>query len=267
MAGREGSCYVRIVRIHVISDLHGAVDHLREAGRGCDALLVLGDLINVLDYLNMEGILVDIFGRESVAEAAGLRARGRYDEARAVMRQRGPDEAELRARFVELARQEYEQVFDALPEGSWVTYGNVDIPDMLRAFERPGVHVVDGEVVELGGERFGIVGGGLRTPLGIPGEVDEDEYDRKLERLGGVDVVCTHQPPRIPWLVYDVLGKRFEPGSTGLIEYIQRHQPARSYFGHVHQPLSDRGTIGRTRLFNVGHFRGTGRPFVHDNTG
>ncbi len=251
----------------MISDLHGAAEHLREAGRGCDALLLLGDLINVLDYLSMEGILVDIFGREPVAEAAGLRARGRYEEARAVIRRHSPAEADLRSRFVELARAEYERVFSELPDNSYVTYGNVDLPDLLRTFERPGVRFVDGEVVELGGERFGIVGGGLPTPLGIPGEVEEEEYDRKLQKLGPVDVVCTHQPPRIPWLVYDVLGKRFEPGSTGLIGYIREHQPRRAYFGHVHQPLAARGTIGRTELVNVGHFRASATPFVHENAG
>jgi Icc-related predicted phosphoesterase len=252
------------VRIHVISDLHGAVDHLRDAARGCDALVVLGDLINVLDYLTMDGILVEIFGRESVVEAAGLRARGRYEEARAVMRRHGADPEDARTRFLGLAREQYERVFDALPDGSFVTYGNVDLPDMLQSFIRPGVRFVDGEVVELDGERWGIVGGGLRTPLGIPGEVDEDNYDRKLQALGPADVVCTHQPPRIPWLVYDVLGRRFEPGSTGLIGYIRHHQPRRSYFGHVHQPLAARGIIGRTELINVGHFRGTGRPWVHE---
>jgi Icc-related predicted phosphoesterase len=228
---------------------------------------VLGDLINVLDYRTMDGILVEIFGRESVAEAAGLRARGRYDEAREVMRRRPLDETEVRMRFLEMAQREYEQVFDALPDNSFVTYGNVDLPDVLRSMVRPGVRFVDGEVLEMDGERIGVVGGGMRTPLHVPGEVDEDEYDAKLEGLGAVDVICTHQPPRIPWMVYDVLGKRFEPGSSGLVAYIQRHRPRRSYFGHVHQPLIDRMTIGRTELVNVGHFRATGRPFVHDTGG
>jgi Icc-related predicted phosphoesterase len=252
------------MRIHLISDLHGAVEPLREAARGCDVLLVLGDLINVLDYRSMEGILVDIFGREPVAEAAGLRARGRYAEAREVMRRRQVPEPEVRDRFVALARQQYEAVFDALPDGTIVTYGNVDVPELLQAFLRPGIRFVDGEVVDLDGERFGIVGGGLRTPLGIPGEVEEDEYDRKLEALGPVDVICTHQPPRIPWLVYDVEGKRFEPGSTGLVGYIVERRPRFSYFGHVHQPLVDRMSMGPTRLVNVGHFRATGKPWAHD---
>jgi Icc-related predicted phosphoesterase len=64
--------------------------------------------------------------------------------------------------------------------------------------------------------------------------------------------------------VYDVLGKRFEPGSTGLVGYITTHRPRWSLFGHVHQPLVDRTTIGPTRLVNVGHFQRTGSPWIHD---
>lgn len=253
------------MRIKVISDLHGAVEHLPEAGRDCDALLVLGDLINVLDYRTMDGILVEAFGRESVEEAVSLRARGRFEEARRTLRSRIGDGVEARERYVALARTEYERVFDSLPENTFVTYGNVDIPDLLLAFARPGVRVVDGEVIELGGERFGIVGGGIRTPLNAPGEVDEDAYDAKLRAIGPVDVICTHVPPRIPWFVYDVLGRRFEPGSTGLVSYIQEHRPRWAYFGHVHQPLVGRGKIGGTDLVNVGYFRATGSPWVHES--
>ncbi|MGH2652290.1 MAG: metallophosphoesterase family protein, partial [Actinomycetota bacterium] len=239
------------MRIKVIADLHGATAHLAEVARDCDALLVLGDLINVLDYLKMEGILVDVFGREAVTEAVSHRAKGRYEEAREALRRAVGDDAEVQGRFVELAHREYERVFEALPEGTFLTYGNADLPDLMRMFLRPGIRLLDGETVDLDGERFGLVGGGLRT-MGTPGELDEDDYDRKLETLGSVDVVCTHVPPRIPWYVYDVLGRRFEPGSTGLVAYIQRHQPRRAYFGHVHQPLTARGMIGRTELVNVG---------------
>lgn len=66
--------------------------------------------------------------------------------------------------------------------------------------------------------------------------------------------------------MYDFLGKRFEPGSTGLVGYINQHRPGFAYFGHVHQPLVDRMSIGPTRLVNVGHFRETGRPWVHETS-
>ncbi len=252
------------MRVHVISDLHGADEHLREAARDCDALLVLGDLINVLDYRTMDGILVDVFGREPVAEAVALRARGLFEEARRTIRREVGDEAEVRARYVELARAEYERVFEVLPSNTIVTHGNVDLPDLLRSFVRDGVRYVDGEVVQIGGERFGFVGGGIRTPLDVPGEIDDAEHEAKLMALGPVDVVCTHAPPRIPWYVYDLLGRRFEPGSTGLVRYIAAHQPRRAYFGHVHQPLQARGMLGRTELVNVGYFRATGTPWIHE---
>ena len=77
------------MRVTAISDLHGAVEHLDRVGRECDALLVLGDLINVLDYRTWDGILVEVFGREPVAQAAELRAQGRFDEARAAIREIG----------------------------------------------------------------------------------------------------------------------------------------------------------------------------------
>jgi Icc-related predicted phosphoesterase len=250
------------MRVTAISDLHGAVEHLDGVAGACDALVVLGDLINVLDYRSMDGILVEVFGREPVADAARLRSEGRFDEARAVIRRRAGDGEEVRSQFVELARRDYQRVFEALPDHAYITFGNVDIPDLLKEMKPAGVTYVDGEAIDLGGMTFGIVGGGVRTPLGVPGEVPDADYDAKFERIGPVDVVCTHMPPRLPWYTYDVVARKFEPGSVGLIAYIQRHQPRYALFGHVHQPLVERGNIGLTELVNVGHFQATGRGFT-----
>ncbi len=252
------------MRVKIVSDLHGADEHLREAARDCDQLLVLGDLINVLDYRNRAGILVEVYGEEPVFAAADLRAAGRFEEARGVLHGRSADPEDRRGRFLDLAAAEYDRVFDAMPPGTIVTHGNVDVPSILLERLPSHVRFVDGDVVEIGGERFGFVGGGVRTPLRIPGEVEEDEYDAKLRGLGRVDVVCTHMPPRIPWFVYDVVARKFEPGSAGLIDYCLRNEPRRAYFGHVHQPLAARGTIGRTELVNDGHFAATGRAWIHE---
>ena len=92
----------------------------------------------------------------------------------------------------------------------------------------------------------------------------EQMHDAKFVRIGPVDVVCTHMPPRIPWYTYDVKGKRFEPGSVGLIGYIQDHEPRFALFGHVHNPLVPRGSIHRTELVNVGHFQAHGRGFTFE---
>jgi Icc-related predicted phosphoesterase len=252
------------MRVTAISDLHGAADQVGAVARECDALLVLGDLINVLDYRTWGGILVEVFGRESVQEAAELRAQGRFAQARDVIGRRTLDPVAARARFVELATRDYRRVFEALPPHTYVTFGNVDIPDLIRALIPDHVRFVDGETVHLGSMTFGFVGGGVRTPLSVPGEVPDEEYDGKFDRIGRVDVVCTHMPPRIPWYTYDVVARKFEPGSVGLIAYVQRHQPAYALFGHVHQPLVSSGNIGLTQLVNVGHFQASGAGFTID---
>lgn len=252
------------MRVKVISDLHGAVGHIAKAAAGCDRLVVLGDLINVVDYRTMDGILVDIFGREPVAKAASLRAEGRFHEAREAIRERMPEGVDVRERMVELARHQYVEVFEALPDGTILTFGNVDIPELLRSLLPDRLTFMETGAFELAGLRWGIVGGGVRTPLGIPGEVPDERHRAQFAELGPVDVICTHQPPRIPWLCYDVVARKFEPGNEPLIAYIQEHRPRFALFGHVHQPMASRGVIGTTELINVGHFQADGRGWDYD---
>jgi Icc-related predicted phosphoesterase len=165
-----------------------------------------------------------------------------------------------------LAQAEYERVFAVLPSGAVVTFGNADVPDLLRAATPDGVRFVEVGTTVIGGWTFGFVGGGVRTPWSVntPGEVPEEEFDAKLAALGPVDVVCTHMPPRLPAYTYDVVGRKFEPGSTGLLGLIRRREPRLALFGHVHNPLMDRGMIGATELVNVGHFQAHGRGYSFD---
>ena len=259
MAGRAGRLYAMPVK--VVSDLHSATDALRRTIAPEDTLLLLGDLVNIIDYRTMDGILVDVFGVEAVQEVVDLRAERRFDEARAAMaRRRKGREDELARQFQTLLRQAYRDVRDALPERVYVILGNVDSPHLACEVERPGVEMVDGKVVEIEGLRVGFVGGGLPTPLKVAGEIGEDEYDAKLEGLGPVDVLCSHVPPDIPELTYDVLASRHERGSAGLLGYVREVQPKRVYFGHIHQPLISSMHLGRTHLLNAGYFRRTQRP-------
>ena len=67
------------MRLHVVSDVHGNVDALARAGDGADALVVLGDLLDFVDYHDhSKGILGQVFGAEKVAVFAELR-RGRHN--------------------------------------------------------------------------------------------------------------------------------------------------------------------------------------------
>lgn len=252
--------------IYVLSDLHGADESLPKAVPEGAALLLLGDLLNVIDYIEMSGILVDLFSEETVAHVAHLRKEQRLEEARAVMTERSQGrEQEIRARFSELAAKQYEAVFARLPEPTYVILGNVDIPKMARSFveAHPGVIDADGHVFEIEGERFGFVGGALPTPLNVAGEITEEELRAKVEGLGDVDVICSHIPPAVPELCFDALAGKMEQGSTDLLEYIRDVQPRRAYFGHVHQPLVSSRYIGRTLCLNAGYFRTTRRAVLH----
>lgn len=252
--------------IYVVSDLHGAHDDLKKAVPEGATLVLLGDLVNFLDYITMTGILTEVFSIEAVAEVVELRTTGRLDEARRVMHERAQGrEEEIRDRIGVLVREQYTAVFAALVDPTYLILGNVDHPGLAQSFasEYPGVHEPDGQIVILEGERFGFVGGALPTPLNVAGEISEDEMRAKVEGLGEVDVLCSHIPPAVDELCYDTLAGKAERGSEDLLRYIEDVQPRRAYFGHVHQPLMSVARIGRTLCVNVGYFRATKRAFPH----
>jgi Icc-related predicted phosphoesterase len=267
----------RTARVHVVSDVHGNVRDLARAGDGADALICLGDLILFLDYADhSRGIFPDLFGVENADRIVELRTARRFEEARAFGARLWAGIEEDRAAVMERAvRKQYAELFAAFPTPTYATYGNVDMPPLWREYAREGTTVLDGERVEIGGWTFGFVGGGLRTPMlpqalssvraggtPIPYEIDDEEYAAKIEAVGEVDVLCTHIPPEVPELVYDTVARRFERGSRALLEAIRRTRPRYALFGHVHQPLVRRMRIGATECVNVGHFAGTGRPWV-----
>jgi Icc-related predicted phosphoesterase len=248
----------------VVSDVHGRADALADAGRGADALICLGDLLLFLDYADYgQGIFADLFGADATRIYVELRTAGRFDEARELSARLLAEQGESPARLFEMAMaRQYAELFGALPEPAYLTYGNVDVPRMWQIYAKPGHHVLDGGTVDLDGWRFGFVGGGLKSAYRTPNEMTEEEFRAKLEAVGEVDVLCTHIPPAVPELLYDTVARRLEKGSIALLETIRATRPRYSIFGHVHQPLARRTRIGVTECLNVGHFRATGSPFV-----
>jgi len=271
------------MRVHVVSDVHGQADALPLAGVGADALICLGDLLLFLDYADHgRGIFADLFGAEETGRYIELRTAKRFGEARELAGRLfgglagvggsggagGPGTSGAGGLvnpdgLIEAAVQrQYAELFAALPEPAYLTYGNVDVPAMWRAYLKPGHHVLDGERVELGGRVFGFVGGGLISRYQTPNEVSEEIFAAKIEAIGAVDVLCTHIPPAVPELLYDTVARRLEKGSVALLEAIRRTRPRYALFGHVHQPLARRVRVGATECVNVGHFRATGMPYV-----
>jgi Icc-related predicted phosphoesterase len=193
-----------------------------------------------------------------------LRTAGRFAEARGLWRSFSDGrEAELRARYDELIDAAYVEVCAALEhaEEVYVTFGNVDRPDLLAHHLPPRARFVDAEVVEIDGLAVGFAGGGI-TSIGTAGEVTEDEMADKLDRLGRIDVLCTHVPPSIDALATDVVGGRSK-GSEAIVDYLDRARPGFHYFGDIHQGRATTWRHGATRCVNVGYFRATGRAIRH----
>jgi Icc-related predicted phosphoesterase len=229
-------------------------------------LVCLGDLVLFLDYDDHgAGIFADLFGAEAASRLIALRSAKRFDEARAWSRSLwaglGRDPQEV---LTEQIGRQYAALFAAMPEPAYLTYGNVDVPALWPQHLRAGHRVLDGETAEIGGRTWGFVGGGLRTPMRTPYEIDDDTYAAKVAAVGAVDVLACHIPPDLPGLLYDVEARRFERGSAAVLDAIRDTSPELVLFGHVHNPFRRRTRIGRTECVNVGHFRGTGRPFALD---
>jgi Icc-related predicted phosphoesterase len=257
-----------LMRVHVVSDVHGATDALAAAGEGADMMICLGDLLLFLDYADhTQGIFAEIYGAEHARRYIELRTARRFDEARALTAaiassltaERGTD---LRTLNEQAIRKQYAALFGALAEPAYLTYGNVDVPGLWNSYRKPGHQVIDGGRAVVDGVTFGFVGAGLTSPYRTPNEVPPSEYAAKLDAVGSLYLLCTHIPPAVPELLYDVQARRMETGSVALLDLIRRTQPRYALFGHVHNPLARRVRIGRTECVNVGHFRATRVPYV-----
>lgn len=261
------------MRVHVVSDVHGNAEDLARAGDGADVLLVLGDLVDFVDYRDpARGILGRVLGPDVSAEFGRIRSVGRPGELLAYAQEvwsRVPDPAAVVAGAV---REQYAELFAALAGGPpvFAIPGNVDQPALWPEFVGGAVTAADGQVLTIGGVRFGFAGSaplprGMAPRTGgawTPNLLAAEDFAARVLALRDVDVLCSHVPPAVPELRYDVVTRRAESASPELLEVIRRDRPRAALFGHVHQPLAARVRVGWTECVNVGHFRRTGVPYV-----
>ncbi|TCO48089.1 metallophosphoesterase family protein [Actinocrispum wychmicini] len=262
------------MRVHVVSDVHGNSDALARAGDGADALVVLGDLIDFVDYHDHSGgILGRVFGPEKVATFARLRRSTgtRHASEMATYARTLWESLDNATDLVEEAiREQYTRMFGAMTAPTYATPGNVDVPALWPDFARAGLTMLDGEVAEIDGLRFGFVGGSILAPgrhvrrsgVWFPYLRPEDDFNAGVGKLTEVDVLCSHIPPAVPELTYDVVARKAEAGSRALLDLIREQRPRWSLFGHIHQPLSARTRVHMTDCINVGHFQRTQVPHV-----
>src|SRR5689334_8964776 len=111
------------MRVHVVSDVHGATEALARAGEGADALICLGDLVLFLDYADhSRGIFPDLFGVDNAHRMVELRTARLFDEARALDR-RLWDGIDRRSTIESAVRKQYAELFAAFPTPTYATYG------------------------------------------------------------------------------------------------------------------------------------------------
>jgi Icc-related predicted phosphoesterase len=247
----------------LVSDVHGAFGALSAVAARGEPLLVLGDLLNFVDYRTNEGMLSEVTGKPFVAELSRLRNSGDISGSRRLWSDfHAGREDEIRDQYDTLIGAAYAEVTRALRGAeAYVTFGNADRPDQLAACLPEGSRFLDGEAVEVEGYVVGFVGGGVQG-IGVPGEVSEEALAQKLAAVGDVDILCTHAAPAVRALSRDVIGGRLKQ-SQAVRDYLDRSRPRWHYFGDIHQAQARVWRLGSTTCRNVGYFRATHRPFRH----
>jgi Icc-related predicted phosphoesterase len=269
------------MKITVVSDVHGNLRALAQVAARAGQLVVLGDLLDYVDYYQPErGILGAVFGAERVRHFAALRFAGDFARLHRYNTALWQELADPVGVLTEVVAQRYREVLAAVGPSALLTLGNVDVAAVWNDVAGTTLPYLDRAVVTVDGRRFGFVAGGAsrRRPRSDAEPADDaqvwrplvksaEEYRADVASLGPVDVLCSHVPPDLALLRYDVVPGRLEMAGPGLREHIDAHSPALALSGHVHQPLAQRARRGRTECVNVGHFQRTERPFVFDLDG
>jgi hypothetical protein len=90
------------------------------------------------------------------------------------------------------------------------------------------------------------------TPFDTPGEYSEQEMAARLEKVAALkpDILICHAPPLDTEL--DRIKEGLHAGSRAVREFIEKHQPAYFFCGHIHEAEGRVMQMGATRAQNVG---------------
>jgi len=249
-------------KIWIASDIHGAHRHLTVDES--DLLLLLGDYPNLVDYHDLsDGIFPKLTPPHIVHQVVRLMNAGRKKEARAAMKMAALSVPDLFEKVEEEVRCYYDELTASLRCKTKMIYGNADYPHLLRPLIGGDTELIEPwGAFEVDGLRIGMIAGVIPGPYsyGMPGEVKEATFNQWMSEMPPVDVLCTHGPPDIADLSYDVEAGRNEGGSKAIREYILTHRPRYHFFGHVHRGKRRVMRIGATMCINLACFRD--RPFM-----
>lgn len=129
--------------------------------------------------------------------------------------------------------------------------GNNESEAELRA--ATSATVLHGQVVERNGLRIAGIGAAIPPlPPGLPWDsfdLSEEQAEVMLGDIEGCDVLVSHSPPEG---VADGHAQLGSLGSRAVRAAVDRLQPQLLICGHIHDSWGVEGTIGRTRVVNLG---------------
>ena len=135
----------------------------------------------------------------------------------------------------------------------YVLPGNHESAEQVATMcARFGLHNFHERHIQIGQWQVAGLGYSNPTPFNTPGEYSEAQLGDRLRRfadLAPLVLVC-HTPPYGTAL--DQIRQGLHAGSHSVREFIEKHQPAYFYCGHIHEAEGVEIEMGRTRAKNVG---------------
>jgi len=138
-------------------------------------------------------------------------------------------------------------------ERVYVLPGNHESHETISEFcRRYGLHDFHGAHIQAGEFFLAGLGYSNPTPFNTPGEYSEAEIERRLGRFGALKplVLVCHCPPLGTAL--DRVREGVHAGSRAVREFLERHQPAAFFCGHVHEAAGTEVRLGSTLAVNAG---------------
>jgi Icc-related predicted phosphoesterase len=114
----------------------------------------------------------------------------------------------------------------------------------------PAATVLHGEGIEIGGQTFYGVGGGIpTTPWAWSYDLDESEAEAALADLPAGAILVVHSPPKG---LCDTSSDGMHLGSTAILAAIEAKQPKLAVCGHIHEAWGQSAHTGDTEVVNLG---------------
>jgi Icc-related predicted phosphoesterase len=138
-------------------------------------------------------------------------------------------------------------------EKVYVLPGNHESESDIAGFcSRFGFQNFHGGVIHADGWNIAGLGYSSPTPFNTPGEYSETEIAERPAKFADLKplVLICHSPPYGTRL--DRIRDGLHAGSRSVLEFIEKHQPAHFFCGHIHEAEGVAEQIGATKALNAG---------------